>query len=272
MKTIPRIKLTNASKDDAASTRSAAEKRPRIAVDWSAGGRSSIAGVLFFGLLITFVLNTTPARAVFDEEVPVPVSAVTIEGPTSGEVRQYYEFAADISPKDATEPIRYTWTPTPESGQGSSVVTYIWRTVGHHSIKVSATGALDKTATDTQTVEISASLPITVESVDIALSAVKPLVVGETVTATVQLQPIDAGGYSIDWTPEPERGQGKRQATFAWSAPGLHVVNVRLTNADESTVSALAVVAVEDQDGTLGPTIFMPFVAGETTQVRATVD
>ncbi len=164
---------------------------------------SSRIRIFFLGLLILSAVAAKPVWAGHDEDSPIPVTTVAIEGITYGEVARKYQFVAQTAPKDATEPILYSWTPEPESGQASSVATYEWDEPGTYTIKVNASGALDKTVSDLHTVEITTTMPVTVESVAISLASSAPLVVGESVTATLQVQPANADGYSVTWTPEP---------------------------------------------------------------------
>lgn len=221
---------------------------------------SPLVRIFFLCLLILPAVAAEPVWASHDEDSPIPVTTVAIEGITYGEAARKYQFVAQTTPKDATEPILYNWTPEPESGQANSVATYEWDEPGIYTIKVSASGALDKTVSDLHTVEITTTMPVTVESVAISLASSAPLVVGESVTATLQLQPANADGYSVTWRPEPQQGQGKRQAVFSWPTAGLYAVKATATNVDGSTVSDLAVVVVKTADGSWGPTLFLSAV------------
>ena len=69
---------------------------------------------------------------------PSPLTGVGISGPTEGYVSTAYVFTAVITPSDATSPITYTWTPQPESGQGTDSVSYEWATPGVYTITLTA--------------------------------------------------------------------------------------------------------------------------------------
>jgi hypothetical protein len=45
-----------------------------------------------------------------------------------------YHFTAILTPTDATLPITYTWSPEPESGQGTSQATYRWSNAGEQAV------------------------------------------------------------------------------------------------------------------------------------------
>ena len=56
-----------------------------------------------------------------------------------------YTFAAIVSPPTATTPITYTWSPVPDSGQGTvvlaqstAVVTFTWVITGDKTITLTA--------------------------------------------------------------------------------------------------------------------------------------
>jgi len=55
-----------------------------------------------------------------------PLTDVSIDGPTAGYTDTDYTFSGVITPADASEPVTYTWTPAPASGQGTPAATYQW--------------------------------------------------------------------------------------------------------------------------------------------------
>lgn len=65
-----------------------------------------------------------------------PLTDVDIQPPSGSPlyVNALYTFAAILTPVDATWPITYTWSPTPQSGQGTDYVTYQWPTIGVKTI------------------------------------------------------------------------------------------------------------------------------------------
>lgn len=85
----------------------------------------------------------------------VPLSGVTINGPTTGYTGTTYAFNAAIVPANATAPITYTWSPEPVSGQGAPSASYTWAMTGAKTISLTATNC-GGTATDGHTIAINA--------------------------------------------------------------------------------------------------------------------
>lgn len=111
----------------------------------------------YSGVLTNVVQVTTAEGAtgiyIATSEAQVPPASVTINGPITGTVNTPYTFTAIISPPTVTQPITYTWMPTPTSGQGTTV-TYTWMTDSLKTITVSATN-IGGTVTDTHTISIT---------------------------------------------------------------------------------------------------------------------
>jgi uncharacterized repeat protein (TIGR01451 family) len=74
---------------------------------------------------------------------PIPLAAVAINGPTTGTINTLYAFTTTISPALVTPPLAFTWSPAPDSGQGTAAVTYTWPTTGVKTIFVTATNAVN---------------------------------------------------------------------------------------------------------------------------------
>ena len=74
--------------------------------------------------------------------VCTPLTDVGILGPLDVTSTLYintlYTFQAIITPTNATAPITYTWTPTPETGQSTSQATYRWNTPDTYTITLTA--------------------------------------------------------------------------------------------------------------------------------------
>lgn len=71
-----------------------------------------------------------------------PLTNVGIVGPLSVTGTLYigtsYTFQAVITPTDATLPITYTWTPAPQTGQGTAQATYRWNTPDTYTVTLKA--------------------------------------------------------------------------------------------------------------------------------------
>ena len=65
-----------------------------------------------------------------------PLTSVSIAGPVSGTVDTAYAFTATVAPPAATTPITYTWSPTPDSGQGTAIARFSWAVTGTQTISV----------------------------------------------------------------------------------------------------------------------------------------
>ena len=83
-----------------------------------------------------------------------PPTDVVISGPETGIVNTTDAFTATVVPPTATLPITYTWSPVPESGQGTARVTYTWAVTGPQTIVVTATNVAGVPVSDTHTITI----------------------------------------------------------------------------------------------------------------------
>ena len=83
-----------------------------------------------------------------------PLAEVGITGPSFGLVSVVHPFTATVLPSDATEPILYTWTPSPTvSGQGTGAATYRWDIPGVYTLILRAENC-GGTLTATHTITI----------------------------------------------------------------------------------------------------------------------
>jgi hypothetical protein len=71
-----------------------------------------------------------------------PLTGASITGPLDVAGSLYidtqYTFQAVITPTDATEPITYTWTPEPVSGQDTLTAIYQWSVTGTYTLTLQA--------------------------------------------------------------------------------------------------------------------------------------
>ncbi|HLE29878.1 MAG TPA: FG-GAP-like repeat-containing protein, partial [Anaerolineales bacterium] len=80
-----------------------------------------------------------------DEFVPIPLSSVTVSGPTLGFTNIGYGFTAAVSPTNPTMPVTYTWQAADQAPIVNvttslmNTVVYTWTTEGSKSITVTAT-------------------------------------------------------------------------------------------------------------------------------------
>jgi uncharacterized repeat protein (TIGR01451 family) len=66
------------------------------------------------------------------------LNGVSINGLASGYTGVLYTFTADIAPSNATTPTIYTWSHTPDSGQGTASASYQWAAPGVYTITLTA--------------------------------------------------------------------------------------------------------------------------------------
>ncbi|MBN1483360.1 MAG: PKD domain-containing protein [Chloroflexia bacterium] len=160
----------------------------------------------------------------------VPVTAVNISGPTTGQVGVPYGFGADVQPGDATEPIQYTWNPAPGSGQGSANATYTWSSPGTYTIDVTVSncgGAGQASDSHVITIQEAACVPVTAVNISGSTSGQ----VGFPYSFGADVQPGDATKpIQYTWNPAPGSGQGSANATYTWSSAGTYNINVTVSN------------------------------------------
>ena len=80
------------------------------------------------------VTITVPAPA-----CPIPLTGLSLSGPTQGITATAYTFTADASPSTATKPVTYTWMADeqlPAIGGGAVIKAYTWDTPGTKHITV----------------------------------------------------------------------------------------------------------------------------------------
>jgi hypothetical protein len=94
-----------------------------------------LAGAAFLAL-IPAIWGTPSANAC--DPGTIPLTVVTIAGPTKGGVNVTHEFTAAITPANATQPIVYEWQPPPALGQRTAIVRCAWTTAGSKKIIVIA--------------------------------------------------------------------------------------------------------------------------------------
>jgi hypothetical protein len=159
------------------------------------------------------------------EGVPlVPLTAVTISGPNTGATYASHTFSATVSPITATIPITYTWSPVPDSGQGTAAASYSWLTDGNKTITVTAEN-IGNIVTDTHT--ISLDTPVA----GVVINGPDTGVVNTTYTFTTTVNPPAATmPISYTWSPEPNSGQGTATVKFSWGITGTQMITVTAEN------------------------------------------
>jgi parallel beta-helix repeat protein len=166
-----------------------------------------------------------------------------ISGPREGYTDTLYVFAAVITPSSASEPITYTWTPGPDSGQGTDSASYTWFTTGTKVITLTAENCGGMFAA-IHTITISATQsgcpkPLS----DVGITGPTSGYTGTAYGFSAAITPSDATEpVTYDWTPEPDNGQGTKEVTYSWATTGNKTVSVEVENcggsaSDDHTVS-----------------------------------
>jgi uncharacterized repeat protein (TIGR01451 family) len=75
---------------------------------------------------------------VLPEGCEVAISDLMLSGTSTGLVNEPLAFTASVTPANASGPITYTWTPDPETGQGTPNATYAFDQAGEMVISVQA--------------------------------------------------------------------------------------------------------------------------------------
>jgi predicted outer membrane repeat protein len=152
------------------------------------------------------------------------VTGAAIDGPLVGTVGTTYTFTATVTPADASPPVAYTWSPQPDSGQGTAVVQYTWPSGGPKTIDVVVSGVC---GSDTADHTISLCQPLLGVSID------GPPVglVDSTYSFVASITPVDASlPVAYTWSPEPDSGQGSANVQYTWATTGTKTVSVSASN------------------------------------------
>jgi uncharacterized repeat protein (TIGR01451 family) len=154
-----------------------------------------------------------------------------INGPVSGYTGTLYAFTSVITPADATEPVTYTWSPEPESGQRTASAEYLWVAPGVHTITLTAENC-GGMISDTHAITIEAPPPGCPRPLEYV--SINGSVSGYTDTLyafTSVITPADATEpVTYTWSPEPENGQRTASAEYLWVAPGVHAITLTAEN------------------------------------------
>lgn len=158
-----------------------------------------------------------------------PVTGVTITGESIGTIAQDYVFTAGFSPLDAEQPLIFTWSPQPDSGQDTNRATYNWLQAGRKTItvEVSNCGGGAKVS-DTHSIDISDQCTA-LNRVDI--TGPQQAAVGALVQFGSTIDPVDATpaiGYT--WSPAPFSGQGTGSAGYRWNTAGSKRITLTAEN------------------------------------------
>lgn len=173
----------------------------------------------------------------------VPLTGVSVGGPSSGSTGQTLTFTASPQPSNATTPIDYTWSADGlRSGQGTASAQYRWDSAGSKSVQLTARNCGGQDFGDSQTVEIGEACPKPI--IDVSITGPSSGYAGADYTFAASLDPSDATTpVTYNWSADGlTSGQGTASATYRWAATGDHTVSVSVANcggsaSDDHTIS-----------------------------------
>jgi hypothetical protein len=159
---------------------------------------------------------------------PYPVVDVTVNGPSSGYAGMTYVLTSSLLPSGPTLPVTYTWSPPPDSGQGTPDAQYLWATPGTYDVTL-VVESCGGPVSDTHTILIYP------ECVGVTGVTIVGPVIGYTETLHsfgVRLEPPNASVMPITytWSPSPVSGQGTANVTYEWPNLGDQVIDVVVEN------------------------------------------
>ncbi|MCP4540806.1 MAG: PKD domain-containing protein [Chloroflexi bacterium] len=238
---------------------------PARVVSWSLGTlgtESTIILDLYMTVALTAsgrLTNTTygvQTNEVYTTGVPVGVEVLPapcllaltnldVTGSDNGLINTSYPFTGTIAPPNASEPIYYTWTPTPVNGQGTSTADYQWVTPGWYTLTLRAENcAPPDTVAVTATHVISINSPCPSPVTGASISGPTSAYTDTTYSFSANLTPTNATQpVTYTWSPLPLSGQSTPTSTYEWSTPGWYTLTLTVENCG-GTVTTTHVISV----------------------------
>ena len=201
---------------------------------------------------------TTAGLPVPVEVLPPPclksLTGVDVAGPTGGLVATTCTFSATIAPPDATEPVYYTWSPAPLTGQGTPNASYQWPTPGTYALTLRAENC---GAAVTATHVITVSVPCPRPLIGVGIAGPTNGLTNTSYTFAGIVSPSDASEpITYTWSPAPLSGQGSSTAVYRWTALGLYTLTLRAENCG-GPLTATHTIAIGPRQPTL---VYLPLV------------
>ncbi len=160
-----------------------------------------------------------------------PLTGVSLSGPTTGQTGQDLTYTVSPQPGNATTPITYIWsTDGLIGGQGTTQATYRWNSAGNKTVQVSGRNCGGQDRTASQTVSITSACPIPLNGVTI--SGQNTGYTNVTYQFTALLDPTDATTpINYVWSNDGLlSGQGTNQASYRWTTIGSHTISLTASN------------------------------------------
>ncbi|MEM7125928.1 MAG: trypsin-like serine protease [Chloroflexota bacterium] len=199
---------------------------------------------------IQLIQGTGLAQAQSSAEIATRLHGLSIWGPSEGIPHKPIQLSAHIIPKEATNGVKYLWSPEPSNGQGTAVAIYHWPTAGKEIIKVIATDQLGSNIKAEKILNIAQEPSIPVQHAILTVSPAQIVQKGETISISVNTLPANATEHTVRWIPEPASGRGKDMALYVWTEPGEHQIRAIVLNEDGSQVEETVVLTVLESEPT----------------------
>ena len=161
----------------------------------------------------------------------VPLTGVSLSGPSSGQAGETLNFTASPQPSNATAPVNYTWSSDGLiSGQGTASATYRWTGAGSKSVQVTARNCGQQDFSDSQTVAISTPCPKPV--VGVSVTGPGSGYTNADYAFAASVDPGDATTpITYTWSSHGlVSGQDTANATYRWTTTGDHTISVSVEN------------------------------------------
>gem|GEM_PF-3022554 len=193
----------------------------------------------------------------------IGITQVLMSGPTSGTTNQQYQFSATVNPDNTSSPT-YTWSPTPESGQGTSTATYSWANAGTYEVTVTASNEAGAKSADKQIV-ISSNAAPTIGITQVSVSGPTEGTINQQHQFSASVSPSNASSPIYTWSPAPSSGQGTSTAIYQWANAGTYEVAVTASN-DAGSQSTNKQIVVSDSNNAASSKTFLPMLVGGSQQ------
>lgn len=212
-----------------------------VGLRWETVGTKAITVSAFNDVGLPVTATTTIVITDNGDPQPVPLSGVTVSGPASGIIGEFYTFSAEVSPDNAATPITYTWQaddqPELISSPLASTQGFTWEVTGTKTITLTADNGVGDPVQDTTTIVINEPPPpVALTGVTVSGPASGNVDTDYTFTATAS--PDDATTpVTFTWQadnqatigPLPADGLSESQS-FTWELSGTKMITVTADN------------------------------------------
>ncbi|NJL32741.1 MAG: hypothetical protein HC893_01395 [Chloroflexaceae bacterium] len=173
----------------------------------------------------------------------VAPEALTIDGPTEGEVDVTYSFTASVVPTDTTTPVTYTWTVEDQddiivSAGISNTQEYSWNDTGNKNIFVVADNGIGEPVSNTLIIDIdpAGTVPVSITAVNLTGPATGEA--GQRLTFRATVEPNNATTpVTYTWVVDEQEpitvnasNSRNNQQRYTWTLTGTKTLTVTADN------------------------------------------